>query len=132
MRRLSDGLTLIEVVLTLLLMSIVILGAVLLSGGTMIVFAVLCVSIPIIVISWCLLALLRSVVNASKEDLASPQKIATVPTDFHAALIVEELSRSGIRARAVGDHTFGFQVGSSGHVDVLVTREDLGRAEAIL
>ncbi len=84
MRRLPDGLTLIEVVLTPLLMSIVVVGAVLLSAGPVIVFAGLCLSIPIIVISWSLLSLLRTVVNASHEDLASPQTIATVPTDFHA------------------------------------------------
>ena len=136
MRRFVDGLTLIEVVLVVLTaalclpVAVVLLqfgvGAVL-SAGPVIVVVLALVSIPMIVVSWCVVAAQQSVVSATADDFASPRTIATVATDFEAALIVDELSRNGIRARAMGDYTFGFN-----HVHVVVTREDFERAEAIL
>jgi hypothetical protein len=122
MHRLPVGLTLIEAVLTPLVCLAVVIA---LRAGPAAVVALASVSILIIVVSWCFCTLQQSV--ASSKDLASPHTIATVPTVAQAALIVNELSRNGIRARAMGDSTFGFH-----QVRVVVTREDRELAEAVL
>lgn len=109
-----------------------ILFAALLILGVVPIMALACASIPTIVFLWCFLALHRSVVSASNEDLASPQTIAIVPSDLEAAPIVDELSRNGIRASAVGGYTSGFQAEAPGQVHVVVTREDSERAQEVL
>jgi hypothetical protein len=136
MRRLQSGLTLIETLLTPLLCLSVLLALLLVNGGgpegPVFVLTLLCASIPIVAISWSFDALQRSIVSATTQDPESLQKIATVPTDLDAALIVRELSKSGIRAIAVRGDALGLQPSMPAQINVVVTRQDLERAEAML
>lgn len=58
--------------------------------------------------------------------------LATVATEFEAALMVNALEARGIAARSAGALTAGFRAEAPGRVQVLVRERDLAEARDIL
>jgi hypothetical protein len=137
MRQLRADLTLVEVVVTPLLCLTVVLALLLAAGaagpaGRVFLLTLLCASVPALVIAWSIGALQSSTASAVTEDSESPQTIATVGSDLEAALIVRELAGYGIRAMAVRGDSMGLQAIAPRRVEVMVTRENVARAEGAL
>lgn len=59
-------------------------------------------------------------------------KLASVPTEMEAGVIVAELEEHGIRATMTGIHTANFRAEAPGRVDVLVDNRGLDQAQAAL
>jgi len=73
-----------------------------------------------------------TVIRARSIDPLSLHRIASFPSDFDAALVVEALNQAGIRASAVGGYTSGFRAEAPGEVHVVVAQRDAGRARQVL
>ncbi len=65
-------------------------------------------------------------------DPNRPTVIASMPDEMSASAIVAKLEEHGIKARAVGGYTSGFQTEIAGDVKVVVPNVQAGRAHELL
>ncbi|OHB81503.1 MAG: hypothetical protein A2W31_14160 [Planctomycetes bacterium RBG_16_64_10] len=70
----------------------------------------------------------RGVLRTTAADPQSPRRIASVPNEIDAAVLVEALAAAGIRATAVGGYTSGFRAEAPGEVHIVVAQCDAVRA----
>ena len=68
----------------------------------------------------------------SADDAQQPEVLVRVRSEAEAAVIQSILADAGILAQAVGGFTASFRAEAPGDVSVLVRREDLQRAKAVL
>jgi hypothetical protein len=65
----------------------------------------------------------------NSQDLA---RVIQVNNAAEAAMIVNALTDAGIRAMATGEFTASFRAEAPGYVEVVVAKQDLGRALSVL
>lgn len=83
--------------------------------------------------------IVKQLASASKKyagdhggDPHRPTVIASLPDEMSAAAIVAQLEEHGIKARAVGGYTAGFQTEIAGDVKVVVPQIEADRANKLL
>jgi len=77
--------------------------------------------------------LVRAVANrAGERDPLSPRVLLSVRSEMEAAVWVDRLRQSGVRAMAVGENTAAFRAEAPGLVKVVVPRHDYDRARTLL
>jgi len=59
-------------------------------------------------------------------------RVESVPTEWEASLLVQQLDEEGIRAKAIGGFTAGFLAESPGYVSVIVDSADETRARELV
>jgi hypothetical protein len=69
--------------------------------------------------------------GAGERDPSSPRVLLSVRSEMEAAMWVDRLRQSGVRAMAVGDYSAGFRAEAPGLVKVLVPRHDYDRAKKV-
>lgn len=70
--------------------------------------------------------------NEHSNDPHRPTVIASLPDEMSAAAIVAKLEEHGIKARAIGGFTAGFQTEIAGDVKVVVPQIEADRANTLL
>jgi hypothetical protein len=58
--------------------------------------------------------------------------LTSAPTEMHAGIIVAALEENGVKSTTSGEATAGMRAEAPGWVQILVTEEDLPRAQAVL
>lgn len=91
-----------------------------------------CTALIYVVVVIGMLLMRGSVVHAARNDPLSPRRIASVPHDAQATIIVEALSEAGIKAHLLFGETIGFLTGTPRMAHVIVAQQDLQRALEIL
>lgn len=70
--------------------------------------------------------------GGKSDDPTLPTVIASLPDEMSASAVVSQLEVHGIKARAVGGFTSGFQTEIAGDVKVVVAAQDVKKANAVL
>lgn len=65
-------------------------------------------------------------------DPQAPTVVASLPDAMAAGMIVTQLESGGVKAKAIGGFTSGFQTEVASDVEVVVARADVAAAEKIL
>lgn len=70
--------------------------------------------------------------GGKSDDPTLPTVIASLPDEMSASAVVSQLEVHGIKARAVGGYTSGFQTEIAGDVKVVVAAQDVELAKTVL
>jgi len=65
-------------------------------------------------------------------DPDAPKVIASLPDELSASSMVQQLEANGIKARAVGGYTSGFQTDIAGDVSVVVSASEYDAAMEVI